>query len=285
MGQVSPLIRRPASRRLRVPSFLVLVPSLAAGCPDPKVPPPPDALTDAAAVLELAGRAGRGIEEAAIEARASLYSDDGARKGKMTLLLRRPASLQVSAWSPTDDLLAILASDGERFTWFERGEGDCHVGRSCPENVGRLLPLAMEGRDVVDLLLGVAPVVRHHERSVTWDRRAGAYLLTLVGDGVRERIWVAHGSGDVKRAVLERGGTRDFEVSFDDHRESSGRRMPHEVSVKARRGNVDLKLVYREVTFGGPLGEDVFRVPCPDGTRVETLPCPGEEGATSGSLE
>ncbi|MGM0579024.1 MAG: DUF4292 domain-containing protein [Myxococcota bacterium] len=263
-----------AARRFVGPLLAALAAIALSGCPDPRTPAPPDALATPGAVLTLVAERAESIRSLSAEARVSYYSDQGARKGKMVILARRPASLHFSALSPTDDLVAFLASDGERFTSFERGADVCHVGRSCPENVGRLLPIVMEGREVVSVLTGGAPVIRNFHQDMEWDARAGAYRLELEGeDGWIQHLWVEHGTGAVKRTVLRKGGEKRMELAFEDFAEVDGHVLPRTLRFRMKRGDVDLKLVYRDVDLNRDLEDDAFSIPCPDGTRVEELRC------------
>ena len=87
---------------------------LLAGCPQgAHVSAPADALTDAGSVLALVADQSARKQRLVVEARISYYGDEGARKAKAIILARRPAALHVSALSPTDDMVAVLASDGE----------------------------------------------------------------------------------------------------------------------------------------------------------------------------
>lgn len=274
--------------RIALPFGLVVLGSLAlAGCPEDRIPRPPDALETADAVLAAVAERSAELESLSAEARVSYYSEQGARKGKMVILARRPASLHFSVLSPTDDLVAFLASDGERFTSWERGAEVCRAGRSCPENVARMLPILMEGEDVVSLLLGGTPIIGSHERTLAWDARAGAYRVELLGeDGWSQRIWVKHGTGLVTRSELRRGGERRIELVFEDFDTVDGHGMPRTLRVEMKRGDVDLKLSYRDLDLNRELEDSAFSIACPEGTEVETLECWDDEPpGSSGGLE
>ncbi len=248
------------------------------GCRARRVPPPDDALTDPSAVLELVRQRAEGegaITSLAADARVSYYSRDGARKGKMIILARRPASLHFSALSPTDDLVAFLASDGARFTSFERGGDVCEVGDACAANVGALLPIPMEGAELVGLLISSVPIMKHERATVSWDARAGAYRLELVDGARSERLWVEPGTGRVRVAELWEGGKRQVRISYSEFQRHGELSLAHEIHVEAARNKVDLKVRYRDVELNGTLDDDAFTVPCPEGTRQVEVPCKG----------
>ena len=64
----------------------------------------------------------------------------------------------------------------------------------------------------------------------------------------------------------------------------SGHLLPHRVSMKVAKADLDVQIRYRDVGLNDPLGDDAFRVACPPGTRVEEIHCPGEE-VTPAALE
>lgn len=251
------------------------------GCRARRVPLPDDALTDPSAVIALLRQRAEGpgaITSLSAEARVSYYSGDGARKGKMVILARRPASLHFSALSPTDDLVAFMVSDGERFTAFERGSPECEVGAACAANVGRLLPIPMEGADLVGLLISSVPIMRHEQASVAWDARAGAYRLELVDGARSERIWVDHGTGRVRVAEIWEGGKRQVRIGYSEFKQHGELSLAHEIHVEAARNAIDLKVRYREVELNGTIGDDAFAIACPEGTREVEVPCQGGAG-------
>jgi len=247
--------------------------ALFAGCPSGRHAPPSDLVEDPREILALATRGDDGLRSVAIEARATQYSDHRVIKGKLVILVRRPAAVHFSGLSPTDDVVSVLATDGDRFTSFERGADVCFVGRACPENVGRLVPIAMESEQLAAVLVGRPPFIAHTRSKVGWDARVGAYRLELEGGDVVQRAWIAHGTGEVRRAQLIRGDRVTVDLTYGDWREIDGHRLPQRVDVRMDRDNVDLRMVYREIDVNLELADSAFAIPCPEGMEVEVLPC------------
>jgi hypothetical protein len=149
---------------LRTMAALALFGTLTA-CPH-RFPEPTDALRSPEAVLQVMQERVKDVRSLAVEARASVYSDGTARKATMEIALERPASLFFAALAPTGDMLAVFASDGERFISFERGGKGCVRGCSTPENIGRLIPLPLRGEEAVKVLLGLVPLIDSADLSV-----------------------------------------------------------------------------------------------------------------------
>jgi outer membrane lipoprotein-sorting protein len=256
--------------------------SILTGCPARLVPMPADALTKAADVLALAQARSGAVRSISAEARLSSYGDQGARKGRVIIVARRPASLHFQALAPTDQMLGVLASNGETFTSFESGAKVCYVGSSCPRNVSRMVPLHMEGKDVVELLAGGAPLMPYDDVALTWDEEIGSHKLVFTAIGSVQEVWVAHGTGDVlaTRAVLD--GEEHIRTTFEDFHAHGDVRIPHVLTAKLASGSVDLRIVYRDVEVNGEVSDDAFVIPCPKGMAQERLLCPGERaGAES----
>ncbi len=234
-------------------------------------------MRDPAEVIALIAGSAGGPSTLAVEARATHYGAAGVIKGKLAAVVRRPGAIRFTALSPTDDVVSVMATDGDRFTAFERGADVCYIGRACPENVGRFVPVAMETDQLAGALSGRPPLIAHGAETLTWDRRVGAYRLELEGQGgLLQRVWARHPAGEVVRAQLLRDGQVTVDLTYDDHRVVDGHRLPHRVDVKLARGDTDLRLVYRTVDVDLPLEDAAFALECPRGTRVEPLPCPDE---------
>jgi outer membrane lipoprotein-sorting protein len=243
---------------------------------------PADALTSASDVLALAqGRSGA-IRSISAETRLSSYGDQGAHKGRVIIVARRPASLHFQALAPTDQMLGVLASNGETFSSFESGAKVCYVGSSCPRNVSRMVPLHMEGKDVVELLAGGAPLMPYDKAALSWDEEVGSYKLVFTAIGSVQEVWVAHGTGDVlaTRSVLD--GEEHIRTTFEDFHVHGDVRIPHVLTAKLASGDVDLRIVYRDVEVNGQVSDDAFVIPCPKGMAQKRLLCP-REGARPGA--
>ena len=250
------------------------------GCPARLTPKPVDALSNAADVLALVQARSERIQSISAEARVSVYAEEGARKAKMIIVARRPSSLHFQALAPTDQMLGILATDGQSFSSFESGGKVCYVGAACPENVSRMLPiLDMDGADIVELLAGGVPILSYESVSLNWDGERGGYRLHFTAESepqVSQQVWVAHGTGDVlgSRAVVD--GAERFVLEFEDIQAHGDARIPHTLRAKVRGGKVDLRIVYRDVDVNGKVRDDTFEIPCPPALQQERLWCARE---------
>jgi len=261
---------------------LLVILGIGAGCPSGGRDAPADALTTAEAVLDKARDfLGSGPAHAVLEARASQYSDQGGIKGKVEILVSRPGKVRFSGLSPTDDLVSVLATDGDRFGAFERGKKTCYVGRACPANVGRFTGFPLEADQLVGVLIGRPPIVPYERTELTWDRAMGAYRLDLIGTaallggtkGQVQRLWVRHEDGRVVRMQVLDGKTVAADVQYSEWKTIKDQLLPGRIDVKMARNHVDLRIDYRDIDLDSPVEDSAFTLDCPAGTTLEEQPC------------
>jgi len=251
-------------------------------CPGTHFDPPAEPYTSADAVLELArDYIASGPQEAVIEARASQYSNAGGLKGKVLILAQRPGHLRMEGLSPTDDSVSVLATDGERFTSYQRGQSTCWVGRACPSNVGRFASVPLSSDELVGVLLGRPPLIPYDSVAMKWDSAVGAYRLDLEGGasdlgmahGRTQRIWVAHSDGRIVRTALLEEGKTKVDVTYSEFKRVGERLVPARLDVKLAREETDLRLEYRDIDLKTALEPTAFVFECPAGTSLEEMSC------------
>lgn len=109
------------------------------------------------------------------------YFGDGERvRVNQLLIVERPDRLRVETRLPgSDEMISLLVSDGETFSLHEREDNKYYTGEPTRENINRLLPVDLSGRDVVQVMLGGAPWDRFDREAgsptVEWDEQRGTY--------------------------------------------------------------------------------------------------------------
>ncbi|MCA9522258.1 MAG: DUF4292 domain-containing protein [Myxococcales bacterium] len=207
--------------------------------------------------------------------RVEYYSKRDVRKGTVAMVLEPPDRLRFEALSPSGNMLALLTSDGARITLYQRGAKRCYRGPACARNIARLLPIAIEPRQLVRLLMGRAPVIRHTDRRMRFDRRAGWYQLTLIDTaaGRHQEIWLAPGTLRPMRSKLYEGKTLRLQLDWRSYRNLAGHPFPHRIDAKMPRGKVDLSIKFRELTPNRSLKMRFFRFDCPAGVTETPMTC------------
>lgn len=203
-------------------------------------------------------------------ARMDAYTEGERRAGNLLLFLQRPNKAQVQALSPTLDLLALLSTDGERFTSFERGGKQCLVGPACPANLSRLVPIALPADQLVGVLVGLPPLYSAPERTLTWDSERGLYRVRIGhSSGQHQDVYIEPRTFRYAGAVWFRGTARLASVQYAGRKGS----LPEVLRLQSSRPKTDLTLTWREPDTEEAPDADTFSVSCPDGMPVVELGC------------
>ena len=207
-------------------------------------------------------------------ARLDSYVKGEARKADLLVIVRRPAAVQMQALTPTSDLIAILSTDGQRFISFERGGAECHTGLACPQNLARLLPIALPPQQLAEALLGRPPLLDLPTKTLRWDEAKSAYRIDISGPGSsrRQEVYVLPRSFRFLGTVLYEGAARVGSIAYDGAVGTDG--PPKTFRFRSKAQDLDVSVTLRDVEVNGAVGDDVFDVQCPQGARVVELPCP-----------
>jgi len=207
-------------------------------------------------------------------ARVTYFGPKGRARVKAALLAERPGSFRVETISPFEQPLDVMASDGSKL-WL-LSDKRLREGPATPENISRLLPLAMNPEEVVDTLLGGVPTSsRFTPKALEWDEDGEHWLLTME-DGLEESRLVI----DPVRKVVEkmtlgvRGTKPRLVVEFEDFERignTGAAELPHKIHIELPDRRMDLKIKLEEAEVDVPLAAGLFRIDAPPGVETEPL--------------
>lgn len=257
------------ARRL---ATLVVVLALA-HCSGPQLRDPPQDGPKTAAEL-LAKLSKPSVQTLQGTGRIDAYSDGDRKSATVLMVASRPKSLQFQALTPTLDMVALLSTDGQTFTSFERGGDRCLVGKACPRNLARLLPLPLPPEGLVAALLGDMPVLPApaDQQTLHWDADKALYRVDVGAPAaLHQQLFVDPHGFRVAGAVWFFGETRLASLQYQG--ELAGNRLPQTLRIKVEKPAADITLQLRDVQADQPVAAEVFAVQCPDGMAKQTLPC------------
>ncbi len=255
-------------------SAIVALALLACACAGPAVRDPPPESTTAQALLASLVRPQ--IKTLQGTARLEVYAEGQRRSATVLVVASRPKSMQFQALTPTLDLVALSNCDGERFLTFERGADACYVGKACPRNLARVLPLPLPVDGLVSALLGDLPLLTApaEARKLAWDAEKALYRLEIgAATALQQHVFVDAKTRRVAGAVWYFAGERLASLQYDGETTAG---LPRTLRVKTTRPVADLTLELRDVTADAAVDPAVFAVQCPDGMRTVDLPCDSE---------
>ncbi|MEM1417471.1 MAG: DUF4292 domain-containing protein [Myxococcota bacterium] len=279
---------------MRAPILLcagVLVLSLLGGCPPPGCPNMP--LGDASQALRLHRSLRRTVRALKAEARVDQRGPEGRIRGTVLLLLERPDRVRFDAMTQLGPA-ATLTSDGERFQLLDQREGRFLEGPSCPENLGRLLGITLEGEELARFLVGDTPRLPDPDPVMSCTEEG--YRITLEAEGQRQEIVLRPRSADrdaeplgqhlrlVRSELFRADGSTDWRASFDDYRlvrdptdpEGRGVALPFVVRFVDPDLGADTLVRVRDLELLERVpDETAFAQPAPPGVPRETAACTG----------
>jgi outer membrane lipoprotein-sorting protein len=260
---------------MRALVLAALVP-LVAACPKPAVRPYPPPTADEL-MAALRGRAEH-FKTLRATAKIDYMANGGDRaKIKVALLLSRPAKLRIEADSPLGGALSTITSDGTRFSLLDVRANRFLQGPAKACNVARLARLNIPPDDVVEVLMGGAPL-GGTVKGVSWDpNNGGREVLTLAQpDGgttiiqldARDKRW------DVMRAERhDPAGKLLWRVTNEDFKDHGDVRLPDTEDVQEPPHGADAEIKLRGVEPNIEIKDELFRLPPPENVQPEPADC------------
>ncbi|MGI5861548.1 MAG: DUF4292 domain-containing protein [Myxococcales bacterium] len=256
----------------RTPVALLGLALLLAACPPrPLRFGPEGEITEPDTLLRLLDRRAERVQTLKSEARARIKTPQQSGTVNEFVAVQRPELLHLETLDFFGKPVAALATNGERFALYNGQDATFYTGPASAANVSRLLPLVLDPREAVMILLGEVPRIAAERARLIVDEEARAYRLTLTSGAVTQRIWV--GTDDLRPLRSEIRGTRAYDVSFDNYQLIEGVIFPVEIALVAvdERGKptgVEISLKYQELELNPSLSPALFRLSQPPNTRL-----------------
>jgi hypothetical protein len=199
----------------------------------------------------------------------TIASDEGAFRGEIRIVTRRPDSLWFKLEGPFGiDMLTARVTDG-RFAFYSPWMKASTRDSLSPSEFRRMLPAGLDSLGVLTGLLGVPELNRNRldsARSVS--RGKGHYVLNL---GSSESFWV-----EPRGPVISRWEKRDGEgktvwlYEADLFRNSGEVRLPRRIRFTESEKR-ELVLYYEDMKINQPLKRGWSDVRLPKGAKTSTL--------------
>jgi outer membrane lipoprotein-sorting protein len=247
---------------------LVLVACVACGGRQVR---PDDFSSDPAPFVELLDARDKAIKSLTGEFDVELWRAGERVRFKQLIAVDGSGRLRIDALSPMGSPISVLVSDGGRLMIYAISEKRFYIGEASPENLGRLLPVAMEPSELSSLLRGAIPRMAYDKISLEWDSNEGAYSLMTEAKSRREQVDFEPKSRDVSRVRRWEGDALVYEVLFATYQGDGATRIPQRIRLKVptKTLEVDLKVVSHRVNPDLPI--ETFQLKPPRGVIVQAL--------------
>lgn len=235
--------------------------------------PPPDLSADPAELLRQVERTQGRVERLQGEARVKVESPAGGGTVTQFVVAERPDRLRLDVVDFFGNPVASLVADGGRFALLDLRQRVFLRGAATPENLARLLPLAIPVEELVALLCGAVPIAGG--RPVSVEAGDGVARLTVEAADRTQRLDVGAGGAVHASRVGGLPGTAAppgrYDVTFDRFEERGGRPFPGRVHLDAPGAQVSLELAWKQIEVNGVLPGGSFDLSPPPGARVVDL--------------
>lgn len=251
-------------------ALLMLAAALLTGCPT-TYPPPADYSDDPARLLAAVERRAAAVQRLSGELSIEVWQGDERVRLTQLIAVDEKGRVRIDALSPFGQPLSTLVSDGSRLMIYSLEDKTFRVGAATPENLARLLPVAIEPEALSALLRGAVPIMAHERAAVSWNARGNAYRLELERPGRMQQVEFEPEALRVVALRMLDGGALRYRVRFGDYSGAGDavipRRIRFEVPDEALR--IDMSVV--DYTVNPDLPEAAFQLEAPRGVRVEAL--------------
>jgi hypothetical protein len=256
---------------LRLRLGLALV-ALATGCattiparPLPDDDPRPAALLAAWRANTARRESLRAVARLAVDSPAGPDGRDIALRSKQRLWLARPAQLRVEVLGFLDTTVAVLVTDGDRYSLFESQEQRFQEGPVYPELLWDAAHLALTPAEAVEVILGAPDPDADLARGAAYV--VGERVrIELTDPGGRVRRVVEFGAGGELRRLAQSDDSGEvvWEALFDDYAQIDGALFARDVALRSESGRTSAALVLRSVELNPDVPADIFRLRPPD---------------------
>ena len=242
--------------------------SFAEGCAKPQTLAGPP--LDPAALYAQAQAAHRIPETLSCDGKAVVEAPDNGGRYALHLSVKRPGSIRIEALTPLGDPAAVLVADQGRFALLDLRDNVFYRGPASPRNLSRLIPAPFTPEELVSLITGAIPALRDAQPQSA--RREGdGSLLVLAAPGTVQQVWLG---GNLRVQKVRRSSERGdllWEVTLDEHDDSSGAQLPRLIHLEAPLGKTRVDLRLRNLIAGKPPPQGAFLLGVPQGMRVEEV--------------
>ena len=235
-----------------------------AACAGPRaVPLAPDDPRPAALLAAFAQQAdGR----ASLRSSARLAGDTDSGKGAMPVRLRarqrmvveRPANLRIEVQGMLGATLAVLATDGSEYAFFETGSRHFERGPLTRDLLWRIAGLELEPDEIVAVVLGGPRLPPDLALRAAYADDEGGVQVELEGEKGTRRALRFDAAGLLREWIARDPDRAAWTARYDDYADVSGQALAHKVSIDTGSARAVLQLV--DVELNPPLPADIFRL-------------------------
>jgi len=252
--------------------LLMIVLALGTGCPRrwPKGVKP---ITDIKVFISELSKKRALVKGLSGTVKVDHFSRQGRIVFKQVVVAVRPALLHLETLSPFEHPVSVLVSDGKKFALYDMRKKIYYHGPASPRNISRILPIILRGREIVEILLGGAPILNYDSAELIADRGDGVYRFIALSKArkLKQTIEVDPRTLSIINMVLKDHLGVVYSLAFKKHRLVRGVLFPHKIHFLMPREKVDMIIKYRSMALNPPVEAALFKLDPPRGIKKVRL--------------
>lgn len=202
--------------------------------------------------------------------RVTVLGPEGRVRLKTVLVAQRPRSFRVETLSPFEQPIDVMTSDGQQLWLLSKGR--LFEGVASTENVSRILSLPLTAEELVELLLGGAPIARSYKPIAISPDKLGWHLELEGPDQTQGELWVEPDSFKIVKAELrDTQGQLRIRTTFEEFRraEDNGPDLPQKIYAEVPANKLKIQIRLKDAELGKTVETSIFRLAAGEGQIPE----------------
>jgi len=135
-----------------------------------------------------------------------------------------------------------------------------------------VIPIPMDGPEVVGILAGDPPLIPYARAAMQWHPGKGRYAATLSNSRIQQKIFIHPHLLRPTLVTCHTGGKLFYRIEYEDFaKRTGGAAVPRRILFEMPAKNIRLRVRIREVEHNPDLTDDMFELLPPDEIAIERL--------------
>jgi outer membrane lipoprotein-sorting protein len=186
------------------------------------------------------------------------------------LIIKKPASLRVEAFSPIGQPLLYLITDGKVLEALVPAENRLYRGEAVRKYLSPFFPFPHEPGRIISLMMGELGWTDDERLVAQYNQRHRVYLVeedTL--DAPRRVVWIdPFHFAPVRATEIDELNNPRWEILFADFRKKDGIPFPTDIEFRSSSPKSRMTMHLLDWEINPSLGEEVFRLDVPRGVEI-----------------
>jgi hypothetical protein len=252
-----------------VVSFLFSV-SLLSGCASLWPRRTPREILSSTDLLQRVQARNRRIQSIRAQAKVTINFGKNRFTLEELIIIKKPASLRVEAFSSIGQTLLYLTIDGEVFEALVPGENRLYRGEATTKNLSPLFSFPGDARKLIPLMVGELGWSDDERLAAYYSQKDKAYIVKEdAPEGSRRIFWIdPFHFAPLRATELDKLRNPQWEVLFAKFRKRNGVHFPTDIDFRIPPSERRIRMHLLEWEINPSLEKGIFRLDVPKGVEI-----------------